>query len=220
MANKEDFKQTLSKVRADSQKRNFKQAIDLVINVKDINLKKPEEHVEIFVSVPFPRGRKLRVCAFVGPELAETAKSAIDTVIKHDEFAKYTDKSKIKKLAKDHDFFISQANIMADVAKVFGRVLGPHGKMPNPKAGCVVPPNANLSALKEKLQKLVKVSIKSQLSFKCRIGTEEMKDEELLDNIMGIYTALTHALPQEENNIKNVLIKFTMGKPVQVGKAK
>ena len=216
MASKEEFKKTLEKVRV-SQKRKFKQAIDLIINVKDLNLKKPEEQVEIFVTLPFQRGKKVKVCALVGPELKDAAKKVCDTVILHSEFTKFTEKRAIQNLAKQHDFFIAQANIMPDVAKTFGRVFGPRGKMPNPKAGCVVPPNANLSALIEKLQKMVKVSVKTQMSYKCRIGTEEMADEQLLDIITSLYSALTHALPQEANNVKNVMLKVTMGKPIVVG---
>ncbi len=218
MTGKNDFKKALEQVRSNSQKRNFKQAIDLIINVKDLNLKKPEEQVDTFVILNHLRGKKIKVAALVGPELKDAAKAACDTVILHSDFAKLTKKRDIQKLANDHDFFIAQANIMPDVAKTFGRIFGPRGKMPNPKAGCVVPPNANLTALVERLQKIVKVSIKTQLSFKCRIGTEEMSDDHIIDNLTTVYTALTHALPQEDRNIKNIMLKFTMDKPIVVGK--
>ena len=218
MVSKENIKKTLETVKSTSTKRKFKQAIDLIINVKDINLKKPEQQVDTFVTLAYPTEKKVRICAFVGPELAEAAKKACDTVVLHADFAKYKEKTAVKKLAKSHDFFISQANIMPDVAKTFGRVLGPRGKMPNPKAGCVVPSNANLAVLVQRLQKLIRVTIKTQLSFKCSVGNEDTAEEQVIDNIITIYSALTHALPQEEENIKNITLKLSMGKPVMVGK--
>jgi len=215
--NKENFKKAIELVKNNSPKRNFKQSYDLIINLKDLDMKKPDQQVTNWAVLRYGRGKKAKTCALVGPELADNAKENCDTVIMHDEFAKYAeDKKLIKKLAKNHDFFIAQANIMPDVAKTFGRILGSRGKMPNPKIGCVVPPNANLKTLVEKLQNTVGLIAKTQLSIKCRIGTEEMKDEEVLDNIITIYNNLSHNLPAEERNIKNMQLKFTMGPAVTI----
>ncbi|MEM4240149.1 MAG: 50S ribosomal protein L1 [Candidatus Woesearchaeota archaeon] len=220
MASKEEFIQTLQLVRANSPKRKFAQSIDLIINLKDLDLKKPEEQLDIWVPLVHARGKAVKIAALVGPEMQEQAKAACDLVITHDDFKKYEGKkSAIRKLAKTNDFFIAQANIMPDVAKFFGRVLGPRGKMPNPKAGCVVPPNANLKALADKLKKTAHVIAKTQLSAKCSVGKEEMKDDQLLENIMAVYNAVIHALPQEQNNIKSIILKLSMGPPFRVGAA-
>lgn len=218
MANKEEFIKTLQLVRANSPKRKFAQSIDLIFNLKDIDLKKPEEQLDVWVPLVHARGKPVRIAALVGPEMQEQAKANCDTVILHDDFKKYEGRKKeIKKLARTHDFFIAQANIMPDVAKFFGRVLGPRGKMPNPKAGCVVPPNANLKALTEKLRKMLHIVAKTQLSAKCSIGKEDMKDEQLIENIMAVYNAVVHSLPQETNNIKSIMLKLSMGPVFKVG---
>ncbi|MEM4246882.1 MAG: 50S ribosomal protein L1 [Candidatus Woesearchaeota archaeon] len=218
MANKEEFIKTLQLVRANSPKRKFAQSIDLIFNLKDLDLKKPEEQLDVWVPLVHARGKPVRIAALVGPEMQEQAKANCDTVILHDDFKKYEGKKKeIKKLAKTNDFFIAQANIMPDVAKFFGRVLGPRGKMPNPKAGCVVPPNANLKALTEKLRKMLHIVAKTQLSAKCSIGKEDMKDEQLIENIMAVYNAVIHGLPQETNNIKSIMLKLSMGPVFKVG---
>ena len=165
MASKEEFVQTLHLVRANSPKRKFSQSIDLIFNLKNLDLKKPEEQLDVWVPLAHDRGKAARIAALVGPEMQEQAKETCDTVIIHDDFKKYEGKKKeIKKLARTHDFFIAQANIMPDIAKFFGRVLGPRGKMPNPKAGCVVPPNANLKTLTDKLRKTIHIVAKTQLS--------------------------------------------------------
>ncbi len=218
MIGKEQFHETLQQLKGTSPKRKFAQSVDLIINLKDLDLKKPEEQVDLWVQLTHPRGKPVKIAALVDPELQEQAKASCDTVIAHDEFKRFEGKKQeIKKLARTHDFFIAQANIMPDVAKYFGRVLGPRGKMPNPKAGCVVPPNANLKALTDKLKKTVHVVAKTQLSAKCSIGKQDMTDEQLLENILTIYNAVLRALPQEHNNIKAVLLKYSMGPPLKVG---
>lgn len=214
---KEEVRKALESLKADSKKRNFTQTVDLIINLKDVDLKKPEEQVDIFVRLPKGRGRKVKVCAFVGPELASEAKKVFDKVVLADQFPGYTDKRKVKKLASEFHYFVAQANIMAKVASTFGRVLGTRGKMPNPKAGCVVPPKGvNLQQLYEQLQRTIKAKAKVGPHMQCAVGSEEMSDEDIAENVMSVYNAVVHKLPNEYHNIKSVYVKRTMSKPVQV----
>ena len=213
--NKEKILEILKKIK-EGPKRNFKQSYDLIINVKGLDLKKPANQVEFFTQIPFAAGKKKKICAIVGPELKSQTEQVCDKTILADDLTKFTDKKVAKKLAREFDFFIAQANVMPKVAATLGRVLGPRGKMPNPKAGCVVPPNANLKPLYEKLQKTIKVSIKTSYSFKCIVGKEDMPNEQVAENILSIYNALVHHLPREKENIKSVLVKLTMGKPARV----
>ena len=216
--NKDQFKEAIGKVRKNSPKRKFTQGFDLVINLKDINLKDPVQQVDFFLNLHYSKGRKSKICALVGPELAKQAKDVCDFFVHQDDFEKYgRDKKLTKKLANDYDFFVAQANIMPDVAKTFGRVFGPKGKMPNPKAGCVVPPSANLKPLYERLQNMVRLAAKTAPTIQVLVGNEGMKDEEVLDNIMTVFKQVIHHLPAEKNNIRNMYLKLTMGKSVKVG---
>jgi large subunit ribosomal protein L1 len=215
---KTEVTEALKLVKENSQKRNFKQSIELIVNLKDINLKIPEHQVNLFVQLHYSKGKDSKVCALVGPELLEQAKSVCDNAIPVDEFKTYADKKKAKKLANEYDFFVAQATVMPKVATSFGRVFGPRGKMPNPKAGCVVPPNANLKPLQEKLKKTIRIATRNDAIIQCSVGKEDMKDEEVIDNILTVYNSLMHALPNEIHNIKNVYMKTTMGKPIKVGK--
>jgi large subunit ribosomal protein L1 len=216
--NKEQVTQTLKKVKENSQKRNFTQSYDLIVNLRDIDLKKAEQNVNFFATLHYPKGKKSKICALVGPELLSQAKEVFEMAISVDDFPKYQDKKEAKKLANGYDFFIAQATIMPKVATTFGRVFGPKGKMPNPKAGCVVPPNANLKPLYEKLQKTVKLQTTNDPIIQTIAGNEGMKDEEVIDNIMTIYDALIHHLPSGKNNVKGALLKLTMGKTFPIGK--
>ena len=202
-----------------SQKRNFKQTVELIINLKGLDLKKPEHQVDLFVPLHKPRGKGVKLCALVGPELQASAKEACDKVVLLDDFDKFSkDKKAVKRLANEYDFFIAQANIMPKIASAFGRVLGPKGKMPNPKAGCIVPPKGSLKPLKQKLSNTIKITAKTSPLIQCAIGKEDMPDEDVMDNIMTVYDQVIHHLPNEKHNIKSVFIKLTMGKSVRVGR--
>ncbi len=89
--------------------------------------------------------------------------------------------------------------------------------MPNPKAGCVVPPNANLKILTERLRKMLHVVAKIQLSAKCSVGRQDMPDDQLVENIMVVYNAVVRGLINEINNIRSLLLKYSMGPVLKVG---
>ncbi len=210
--------ENIKKVK-ESSKKNFVQKIDLIINLKNLNIKKQEENVDIFVNLPNPPGKKVRICALVGKEMAEQA-SVFDKVIIKDDFQDYQDKKALKKLVQDYDLFVAQGNLMTDVAKAFGRTLGPKNKMPNPKYGGVIAPGMNLAELKSKLEKTIRLKTKNEPIIKTYIGDQEMKDELLLDNALTAYNALIRILPQEEANVKDVMLKLTMGPIFKIEKKK
>lgn len=214
---KEQIQAAIAKAKDISEKRNFRQSFDLIINLRGLDVKKQEHQVDTFITLPHARGKKAKVCALVGAELETQAKNVCDSTIMSDNFEKYKDKKEVKKLANSFDFFIAQANIMPKVATAFGRFFGPRGKMPNPKSGAVVAPNANLKPLYEKLQRTVRATTKSAPLIQCAIGTEDMKPNEIAENALTVYSSLLQVLPNEKHNIRDVYIKLTMGKPVKVG---
>jgi large subunit ribosomal protein L1 len=213
---KNSAKNALDEIKKTSKKRKFVQSYDLIVALQDLNFKDPTEQVEFFASLTHTVGRKVTVCCLAGPELVEQAKTTCDYTISSHEFDQFSDKKKIKKLGKTYDFFVAQANIMPKVAQVFGRYLGPRGKMPNPKAGCVVPANANLKVVVEKLQKTVKVSARKVPIIQLVIGKEDQPEEEIIDNMLVMYQQLVSHLPKEKNNIRMMYLKTTMGKPVKI----
>jgi len=201
----------------EKHKRNFKQTFDLIITLKDLDLKKTEEQIDFFTQLHYPKGKNTVVCALVGPELKAAAKEACDFSVVADDFDKYAKNPKeTKKLAEKCDYFIAQANIMPKVAAAFGKVLGKRGKMPNPKAGCVVPPNANLKLLVDKLQKTVRLMAKTSLMIQAIVGKEESPEEQVVDNILTVHDAVIHHTPKGKNNVNKVLLKLTMSKPVRI----
>jgi large subunit ribosomal protein L1 len=215
--NKNEALDVIKNLRKDHEKKKFVQMVDLVINLQDLDFKKPEHQIDFYITLPHNVGKKRNIAALVDVDMFDDAKNSCDTVIplyQFEEFAK--DKKKIKKLAKNNDFFIAQSTIMTKIAATFGRVLGPKNKMPNPKAGCVVLPKTNLKPLYDKLQKTVRVLARQRPIVQISIGREDMSDEQLADNLYVVYDQLIHHLPKERNNLKNIFIKTTMGKAKKV----
>ena len=217
MMNKKQILDAITELRKE-KKRNFSQTIDLQISLHNLDLKKQESKVDIFVTLPKSRGKKVSVCALVGGVLLNDAKANCDHIVQQEEFKGFKGKKKeIKQLVRAYDFFIAQADIMPAVATTFGRYLGPAGKMPNPKAGAIVPPKGSTKPIVEKLQRTIRISVKGELAVKCPVGKEDMSDEDLVENIYAAYNAFSNALPQHEQNIKQTRIKFTMSKAVVIG---
>ncbi len=197
-----------------SIKKNFTQSVDLAINLKEININK--DKLEEFVVLPHGRGKPAKICAFVGPELKSDAEKFCDETILSDNFSKWEDKRKCKKLARNCDFFIAQVNIMPQVAKAFGRYLGTVGRMPNPKAGHIVTPKTNLEPLVKNLKNTIRVAIKKAPVIHCGVGNETMSDDHLTENILAVLDKVKSRLPRGQQNIKELVIKKTMGRSEKI----
>jgi large subunit ribosomal protein L1 len=203
---KEQLKKALSELRKEKQ-RKFEQTVDLIINLQKFDPKKSQ--INFFVSVP-QKIKDKKICAFL-----ETKNKDIETITPN-EFKKYSDKKELKKLVKNYDFFIAQAGLMPKVATTFGRALGPAGKMPSPQLGILADVNEkSINGLKKTINNNLKIRIKEP-SIKVAVGKQNMKDEEIAENIMAIYNSVLKTLPKEKDNIKNLEIKFTMTKPQKI----
>ncbi|OIO80723.1 hypothetical protein AUJ84_02725 [Candidatus Pacearchaeota archaeon CG1_02_32_132] len=189
------------------KERKFNQTVDLIINLKDVDIKKA--NISLVVDIPHKIKDK-KVCGFL------TTKSELVKTITKPDFKKYTDKALLRNLVNGYDFFIAHASLMPAVATAFGKVLGPAGKMPSPQLGIITQENPEvIKQLIDRISKSVKVRAK-EASIKIPVGKANMKDEELIENIKVIYDAVVNALPTKKENVKKVLLKLTMTKPIGV----
>jgi large subunit ribosomal protein L1 len=60
------------------------------------------------------------------------------------------------------------------------------------------------------------VKAKNQLNISAKIGDEKMDDAQLAENASAVIAAVEKKLPQGDKNIKNALVKFTMGRAVKL----
>lgn len=198
--------------KKNSKKRNFVQAVELLINFKGLDVKAPENRINETVPLPNPIGRDIKVCVIADGDLVTKAKQAgADLVLTKQDLDQYVgNKKAVKKLADTYDFFAARTDLMSTVGKVLGPVLGPRGKMPDP-----LPPPANIDALVKKYRTSVRIRIRDQPAIRCRIGSEDMDSKSIAENIMTVINAVERRIKLDQF-LSSIVVKTTMGKPVKL----
>ncbi|UCF07513.1 MAG: 50S ribosomal protein L1 [Thermoplasmata archaeon] len=211
MAEKKTIK-AVSEALESSKQRNFKESVDLAVNLKDIDLSIPKNRIDDEILLPKGRGKPVKIAVFGTGELALKAKSSADLVISPEELEDLAeDKKKAKKLANEHSFFIAEAPLMPVIGKKLGVVLGPRGKMPKP-----IPPGADPTPVINNLRNTVRVRSKDRRTFHASIGTKDMTAEDLAENIDVVIKRVIGKLERGRMNIASVYIKTTMGESVRL----
>jgi len=202
--------EVIKQVKAESKERKFTQAIELIINFKDIDVKKGFALNEV---VQLPKtSSPATVCIIATGDMKLKAKEAkADSVIGEDELQKFaTNKRESRKFINKHDFFLADTKVMPLVGKTLGQLLGPRGKMPTP-----VPFDAPIGSFLQRFRSSIKVRTRASLSIACKIGDQSMEDADLAINAHAVLSAIEKKLPNGEKNIKRIMVKTTMGKPIK-----
>lgn len=205
-----DFEDAVQEAIEESAERNFTQSIDLVINLKEVDLSDPNNRVNEDLKLPYQADEEVKI-AVIGDTLANNGDAA-DKTITEDELEEYYDEpNKAKKLAEEYDFLIAEAPLMPDIGQHLGQVFGPRDMMPDP-----MPPGSDPTDEIESLRSTVSVRLKEQPLIQLKVGNEEQDEDNVSMNAETVYNFLRDQLPEGDNNIKSVLVKTTMGSPVEV----
>jgi large subunit ribosomal protein L1 len=202
--------EVIKQVKTATKERKFKQSIELIINFKDIDVKKGFALNEI---VQLPKtSSPATVCVIATGDMSQKAKEAkADSVIGTEELDKFaTNKRESRKFINKYDFFLADTKVMPLVGKTLGQLLGPRGKMPTP-----VPFDAPIESFLARFRTSIKVRTRASLSIACKIGDESMEDSDLAINAHTVISAIEKKLPNGEKNIKKIMIKSTMSKPIK-----
>ena len=193
-----------------TKERKFKQSVELIVTFKDIDVKKGFAINEV---VQLPKtSSPATVCVIATGDMNQKAKDAkANSVIGTEELDKFAaNKRESRKFINKHDFFLADTKVMPTVGKTLGQLLGPRGKMPTP-----VPFDASIEAFVERFRSCIKVRTRASLSIASKIGDVSMEDSDLAINAHAVLTAIEKKLPNGEKNMKKILIKTTMGKPIK-----
>ena len=196
----------IQEAKESTKKRGFLQSVELITVFKDIDVKKGFQLNEV-VQLP-QSSSKATVCVLAGGEMGSKAKKAqASAVVDADELERLaTDKRAARKFINKYDFFLADTKIMPTVGKSLGQLLGPRGKMPTP-----VPFNAPIESFLQRFQASIRVRVRGSLAVSCKIGNESMSDKDLAANGIAVLGVIEKKLPNGDKNIRDVLVKSTMG---------
>jgi len=190
-------------------KVKFDETIELHFHL-NVDPKASDQMVRGTVSLPHGLGKDVKVAVFCKGESEKKAKDAgADFVGAEDLIAKVTAGF------LDFDVVVATPDMMRDLSKL-GKVLGPRGLMPTPKAGTVTTDVAK--TVKE--VKAGKIEFKSdkQAGIHLGVGKRSFTSNKILENVQHIIDAINHAKPAsvKGNLIKSLSLSTTMGPGMKV----
>jgi len=211
LINESELTKMIKDAKTTDKERKFRQSVEMYVILKDIDVKKGFAMNET-IQLPKKLSTPTTVCIMAGGDMGLKAKSAnADRVISGDEInALAANKREARKFINNYDFFLADTQLMTTVGKVLGQLLGPRGKMPVP-----VPFNAPIESFLDRFRSSIRVKVKNSLSLSCKIGDESMDDADLASNAHAILSAIEKKLPNGERNIRKIIIKTSMGKPIK-----
>lgn len=175
-----------------------------------------DQQVRDVVVLPHGLGKTVRVLVFAQGEPATAARAAgADTVVDDDEtFAK------IQAGWLDFDVAIATPDLMGKVGRL-GRVLGPRGLMPNPKAGTVVSGEDLPRAIKEAKAGRVEFRLDKTGNIHVQVGKVSFSETQLVENFATFMESLHKSKPAgaKGNFLKHITVASTMGPGIKIDPA-
>ncbi|MFB6227916.1 MAG: 50S ribosomal protein L1 [Halobacteriales archaeon] len=208
----QDIEQAVSRALEDAPERNFRETVDLAINLRDLNLDEPSNRVDESIVLPGGTGQDTTIVVFAEGETAVRAEDVADEVLDADDLGDLgDDDDEAKDLADDTDFFVAEASLMQDIGRYLGTVLGPRGKMPTP-----LQPDDDVVETVQRMKNTVQLRSGDRRTFHTRVGAEDMDADDIADNIDVILRRLHGDLEKGPLNVDSVYVKTTMGPAKEV----
>ena len=208
----DSIEDAVSQALAEAPERNFRETVDLAINLRDLDLNDPNNRVDESIVLPRGTGQETRIVVFAEGETALRAEDVADDVLDGSALEDLGDDTDAAKdLADETDFFVAEQNMMQDIGRYLGTVLGPRGKIPTPLA-----PDDDVVETVNRMKNTVQVRSRDRRTFHTRVGAQDMTAEDIADNIDVIIRRLEADLEKGPQNIDSIYVKTTMGPAQEV----
>ena len=208
-----DAKEALD-LACQTAKAKFDETIEIHVRL-GVDSRHADQQVRGAVVLPNGTGKKVRVCVFCKEDKREAALAAgAEFVGAEDLVEKIT-----KENWMDFDVVIASPDMMGLVGRL-GKVLGPRGLMPNPKAGTVTPDVAK--AVTDAKAGKIEYRLDKTNIIHCPIGKASFGAEKLEENFNTLMNAIVKAKPAAAKGayLKSCTVASTMGVGISVATAK
>jgi len=191
------------------ERAKFVESVDLAFNL-NVDTKQSDQMVRGTVSLPHGTGKEVKVAVFSRSTGTEEAKKAGADFIGADDLME-----KVKGGWLDFDVAVATPDMMKDLSKL-GKILGPKGLMPSPKAGTVT--TDVLRAIKEIKKGKVEYKVDKAGNVHLSIGKISFENAQLAENAQVVIEAVARSKPPsvKGNFIKSIALSSTMSPAVRL----
>jgi large subunit ribosomal protein L1 len=191
------------------KRAKFDESVEVHVRT-GLNVRHADEQLRGTIALPNGLGKDVKIAVFAkGPKAAEAEAAGAD-VVGADDLAK-----RIEEGFTDFDVAIATPDMMPVVGRL-GRILGPQGKMPNPKVGTVTMDVAK--AVEESKSGKVEYRTDRTAIVHLNIGKTSFDERQLLENYAAVIEELIRAKPSAAKGryLRTVTIASTMGPGIKV----
>jgi large subunit ribosomal protein L1 len=190
-------------------KVKFDETVEVSLKL-GLDPKKSEQLVRGTVALPHGTGKKMRVAVFCKGEDENIAREKGADFVGSDELVQ-----KINSGWLDFDVAIATPEMMKEISRL-GRILGPRGLMPNPKAGTVT---ADIAKAVDEVKKgKIEFRVDKQADIHVGVGKVSFESNKLRQNILSLLKAIAERRPSQVKGqyIRSVVISTTMGPGIRL----
>jgi len=190
---------------------NFDATVEIHMSM-GVDPRHADQQVRGVVLMPHGTGKQVRILVFAEGEAEKIAQEAGADYVGLDELTK-----KIQGGWVDFDVAIAIPQVMSKVGRL-GRVLGPRGLMPSPKAGTIVQPEDLPRLIQETRLGRVEFKLDKTANIHAPIGKVSFSEEQLHDNLTALMEAVMRAKPAGAKGeyVKKMVLASTMGPGIKV----
>ena len=190
---------------------NFDATMEVHIRL-GVDPRHADQQVRSVVLLPHGLGKEVRILVFAEGEAEKIAQEAGADYVGSDDLIK-----QIQDGWLDFDVTIAIPQVMGKVGRL-GKILGPRGLMPNPKAGTIVPAEDLPRAIKEARLGRVEFRVDKTANLHVPVGKVSFPVEKLLDNMAALFEAVKKAKPASSKGqyVKKITLAATMGPGIKL----
>ena len=196
----------------ESKERKFPESVEAIVTFKEVDPKKNDLNINETVYLPHPGSHKATVCYIGSGDLLLRAKNAGRRRRPGTFSARELRREQERGQGAGQQIRFLPGGHVVDAADRQGsrNGVGPQRQDPDP-----VPPNAPIEAIINRTRSAVRVRSRAALAVGAKVGDRKLSDTDLADNIQAMVQAVQRKLPNGDRNIRSIIVKTSMGKPVR-----